>query len=69
MSLWSLFQVASQVGGQILGDGAIAPTTLSMDTRTLQPGACFVALRAERDGHDFALQAVEKGAEIGRAHV
>ncbi len=62
MSLWSLFQAASQVGGAILGEGAVVPTSLSMDTRTLQPGACFVALRAERDGHDFAHQAVEKGA-------
>ena len=62
MSLWSLFQAASQVGGEILGDGAVMPSSLSMDTRTIQPGACFVAIRAERDGHDFAAQAVEKGA-------
>ncbi|MCE1203346.1 MAG: UDP-N-acetylmuramoyl-tripeptide--D-alanyl-D-alanine ligase [Holophagaceae bacterium] len=62
MTLWSLFQAASQVGGEILGDGSVVPTSLSLDTRTLQPGACFVALRAERDGHDFAAQAVEKGA-------
>jgi UDP-N-acetylmuramoyl-tripeptide--D-alanyl-D-alanine ligase len=62
MSLWSLFQAASQVGGEILGDGAVVPSSLSLDTRTIQPGACFVALRAERDGHDFALEAVEKGA-------
>ncbi len=62
MSLWSLWQAASQVGGEILGDGAVVPSSLSMDTRTLQPGACFVALRAERDGHDFAMQAVDKGA-------
>jgi UDP-N-acetylmuramoyl-tripeptide--D-alanyl-D-alanine ligase len=62
MSLWSLFQAASQVGGEILGDGAVVPSSLSLDTRTILPGACFVALRAERDGHDFALQAVEKGA-------
>ncbi|NWJ42527.1 MAG: UDP-N-acetylmuramoyl-tripeptide--D-alanyl-D-alanine ligase [Geothrix sp.] len=62
MSLWSLFQAASQVGGEILGDGSVVPSSLSLDTRTLQPGTCFVALRAERDGHDFAAQAVEKGA-------
>lgn len=62
MSLWSLFQVASQLGGEILGDGSVMPTELSLDTRTLQPGACFVALRAERDGHGFAAQAAEKGA-------
>ena len=62
MSFWSLFQAASQVGGEILGDGTVMPSSLSLDTRTIQPGACFVALRAERDGHDFALEAVEKGA-------
>lgn len=62
MSLWSLFQAASQVGGEILGEGSVVPSSLSLDTRTLQPGACFVALHAERDGHDFAAQAVAKGA-------
>jgi len=62
MSLWSLFQAAAQVGGEILGDGAVMPSSLSLDTRTLEPGACFVALRAERDGHDFALQAAARGA-------
>lgn len=62
MSLWSLFQAASQVGGEVLGDGAVVPSSLSLDTRTIQPGACFVALRAERDGHDFALQAAAGGA-------
>ncbi|MBI1752376.1 MAG: UDP-N-acetylmuramoyl-tripeptide--D-alanyl-D-alanine ligase [Acidobacteria bacterium] len=62
MSQWSLFQVASHVGGEILGEGSVMPGSLSLDTRTLGPGACFVALRAERDGHVFAAQAVEKGA-------
>jgi UDP-N-acetylmuramoyl-tripeptide--D-alanyl-D-alanine ligase len=61
VSLWSLFQVASHLGGEIHGEGSVVPSSLSLDTRTLQPGACFVALRAERDGHDFALQAVESG--------
>ena len=62
MSDWSLFQIAAQLGAEVQGDGALVPTSLSLDTRTLQPGACFVALRAERDGHEFALQAIEKGA-------
>jgi UDP-N-acetylmuramoyl-tripeptide--D-alanyl-D-alanine ligase len=62
MSLWSLFQAASQVGGEIRGDGSVVPSSLSLDTRTLQPGACFVALRAARDGHDFAAQAAAMGA-------
>ena len=60
--LWSLEEARSQVGGRILGEGGAVPGALSMDTRTLQPGSCFVAIRGERDGHDFAAQAVAAGA-------
>ncbi len=63
MSLWTLAQVRDALGGgTLIGNGRVVPATLSLDTRTLQPGACFVALRAERDGHAFAAQAVERGA-------
>ncbi len=62
MALWSLGEVAPHLGARLVGDPAIVPTTLSMDTRTLEPGACFVAIRAERDGHAFASQALAKGA-------
>lgn len=35
----------------------------STDTRTLQPGDIYVAIRGEvYDGHDFILQAIERGA-------
>src|SRR5712692_9902909 len=35
----------------------------SIDSRTLQPGQLFFAVKGERmDGHDFAQQALEKGA-------
>jgi len=37
--------------------------SVSEDTRTLKPGALFVALRGENfDGHDFVAQARDKGA-------
>lgn len=62
MSHWSLAQVAPRIDANLVGDSAVIPVALSLDTRTLQPGACFVALRAERDGHEFALSAVAKGA-------
>lgn len=62
MNGWSLSQVATEINAQRLGDGSVCPSTLSMDTRTLQPNSCFVAIRAERDGHEFASTAVEKGA-------
>ena len=60
--LFDLRQVASLIHAELRGDGSIFPSALSLDTRTLQPGECFVALRAGRDGHTFAAKAVEQGA-------
>lgn len=37
-------------------------TGVSIDTRTLQPGDLFIALKAARDGHDFVKQALDAGA-------
>jgi UDP-N-acetylmuramoyl-tripeptide--D-alanyl-D-alanine ligase len=50
-----------------LCDGDSAPATLrvSTDTRTLEAGDTFVALRGEHyDGHDFAAEAVRRGAAM-----
>ena len=35
---------------------------VSIDTRSLEAGELFVALRDQRDGHDFVAQALENGA-------
>src|SRR5581483_11657378 len=49
--------------GHVLGgDPGAAVTSYSIDSRTLRPGALFVALRAERDGHDFVGDALDRGA-------
>jgi UDP-N-acetylmuramoyl-tripeptide--D-alanyl-D-alanine ligase len=59
----TLSEIAGVVGGQLLGgapDGTVS--SYSIDTRTLTPGALFVALRAERDGHDFVGDALDRGA-------
>jgi UDP-N-acetylmuramoyl-tripeptide--D-alanyl-D-alanine ligase len=37
-------------------------TGVCVDTRVLQPGDLFFAIRSSRDGHEFVRQAVEKGA-------
>ena len=38
---------------------------VTIDTRTLEPGMCFFALEGKRhDGHQFILEALEKGAAI-----
>ncbi|THH39066.1 UDP-N-acetylmuramoyl-tripeptide--D-alanyl-D-alanine ligase [Aliishimia ponticola] len=60
MSLWTANEAAAATGGQAKGDWTA--TGVSIDTRTIQPGDLFVALSAERDGHDFAAAALAKGA-------
>jgi UDP-N-acetylmuramoyl-tripeptide--D-alanyl-D-alanine ligase len=47
----------------VRGDGRIGFSSVSTDTRTLAPGALYVALRGERfDGHDYVAAARERGA-------
>ncbi len=47
----------------IQGDRSRKATGVSTDTRTLKPGDLFVALKGPKfDGHDYLLQAFEKGA-------
>ncbi|NPD15160.1 UDP-N-acetylmuramoyl-tripeptide--D-alanyl-D-alanine ligase [Xinfangfangia sp. D13-10-4-6] len=58
--LWSAKDAALATGGTVHGDWAA--TGVSIDTRTLQPGDLFVALKDIRDGHEFVAQALQKGA-------
>jgi UDP-N-acetylmuramoyl-tripeptide--D-alanyl-D-alanine ligase len=63
MSLMNLAELARAVGGTVHGDGRAGFDSVSTDSRTLTPGALFVALRGERfDGHDHAAAAAERGA-------
>src|SRR6185436_5459222 len=39
-----------------------AGTGLAFDSRALRPGEVFVAVQAERDGHDFVADAIGRGA-------
>ncbi|MFO7300897.1 MAG: UDP-N-acetylmuramoyl-tripeptide--D-alanyl-D-alanine ligase [Acidobacteriota bacterium] len=56
--------VAECTGGRLaVGEPATTFAAVSIDTRTLAPGALFVALAGERfDGHDFVDRAVDAGA-------
>ncbi|KIN61504.1 UDP-N-acetylmuramoyl-tripeptide-D-alanyl-D-alanine ligase [Sulfitobacter noctilucae] len=60
MSLWTHTEAAKATGGQAQGDWTC--DGVSIDTRTLEPGDLFVALKDVRDGHDFVAQALAKGA-------
>lgn len=66
MKLFTVSQAAALTGGAFSGDAALpdAPiTSLSIDTRTLRPGALYVPVRGEVfDGHRFIPKAMEQGA-------
>ncbi|MFC3227889.1 UDP-N-acetylmuramoylalanyl-D-glutamyl-2,6-diaminopimelate--D-alanyl-D-alanine ligase [Marinibaculum pumilum] len=57
---------AAGLEGRAVGDWSVRG--ISIDSRSLEPGELFVALRGEerdggaRDGHDFAAAALERGA-------
>jgi UDP-N-acetylmuramoyl-tripeptide--D-alanyl-D-alanine ligase len=63
-ALMTVSELARTVAAEATrGDGRIGFSSVSTDTRTLPPGALFVALRGERfDGHDHVVAAREKGA-------
>jgi len=55
-------------GARLVGDGATLITRVHSDTRSLQPGDLFVALRGERhDANDFIAQAKAAGAAAALA--
>lgn len=57
--LWASKDAAAATAGTT---GDWTASGVSIDTRTLQPGDLFVALKDQRDGHDFVAAALEKGA-------
>jgi len=60
VSLWTSAEAALVTGGRAIGDWAC--DGVSIDTRTLQAGDLFVALKDVRDGHEFVAQALQNGA-------
>ena len=58
--LWTSDEAVAATGGH--STGVWSAGGVSIDTRTLQPGDLFVALKDVRDGHDFVATALEKGA-------
>ena len=63
---WTMDEVAEALAGHARGElprGDAAFSGVSTDTRTITPGALFVALRGENhDAHDHLPDAVAKGA-------
>src|SRR5262245_33186915 len=58
-------EIAAATGGTLVrGPATARADSLANDSRTLEPGACFVALVAARDGHEFVGDAFARGATV-----
>jgi UDP-N-acetylmuramoyl-tripeptide--D-alanyl-D-alanine ligase len=57
-------ELANATGGVLAGDAHTVATSYTIDSRLAEPGACFFALRADRDGHEFASDAFARGAAV-----
>jgi UDP-N-acetylmuramoyl-tripeptide--D-alanyl-D-alanine ligase len=70
--LWSSPELTAAMGVAPDGGEAVTVTGVSIDTRTLEPGDLFVALKDQRDGHEFVSTAFKAGAAaalVGRDYV
>jgi len=58
-----LNQIAENIKGKILqGSPSISFHRFNIDSRLIEPGDLFFALKGERNGHNFVSHALEKGA-------
>lgn len=60
--LWTFSELAAAFGSASDGGDDGIVTGISIDTRTLKIGDLFVALKDQRDGHDFVSAAFRAGA-------
>jgi len=58
----TLDEIARVTGGHRTGPPELEVDGATMDSRALRPGQLFVALRGERDGHDFVTASRDAGA-------
>jgi len=70
MSMFTLAEAARWLpGARVVGEGSTQVGRVHSDTRTLQPGDLFVALKGERfDANDFLDDARTRGAVAALAH-
>lgn len=63
-SMMSLAQVVGWLAGaQLAGEASVRVNRVHTDTRTIEPGDLFVALKGERyDANAFLLEAQQRGA-------
>jgi len=65
MFFWTIDQLCESTDGDRIGpiSDSVKFTSISTDTRTLQPGALYIAIKGENfDGHAFVDKAIQQGA-------
>ncbi|MCO5069864.1 MAG: UDP-N-acetylmuramoylalanyl-D-glutamyl-2,6-diaminopimelate--D-alanyl-D-alanine ligase [Rhizobiaceae bacterium] len=63
--LWTSEDLVAAMDGRPTGPLPEGVTGISIDSRTLQPGEAFFAIKGETmDGHDFATAAMKAGASV-----
>ena len=68
-ALWTGEALAKATGGALTpGCAGIEVNAVEIDTRALEPGALFVALRGEGDGHAHLADAFARGAACAMVH-
>ncbi len=61
--MFRVHEITMATCGRLFGDGNTLVTGVSTDTRTIQAGDLYIAIKGERfDGNDFIARAVESGA-------
>lgn len=62
--LWQFADLVAASGGRADGVPSVAVTGFTFDTRAIEPGNVFVALKDQRDGHNFVTAAFKSGASL-----
>ncbi len=62
MTLWTAKEAVLATNGKTTGDWVA--NGLSIDTRSITKGEMFIALKDQRDGHDFVANALAAGASV-----
>ncbi|MEM7464190.1 MAG: UDP-N-acetylmuramoylalanyl-D-glutamyl-2,6-diaminopimelate--D-alanyl-D-alanine ligase [Pseudomonadota bacterium] len=63
--LWAVDDMIAAIGARPIGNMPEGVDGISIDTRTLQPGDAFFAIKGDRfDGHDFMTFAMKAGATL-----
>ncbi|WP_425305394.1 UDP-N-acetylmuramoylalanyl-D-glutamyl-2,6-diaminopimelate--D-alanyl-D-alanine ligase [Chthonobacter albigriseus] len=64
-ALWPREEFLEALGGTVIGAVPEAINGISIDSRTVEPGDAFFAIKGDRfDGHDFVAEALRRGAAV-----